>query len=466
MESQASGGGVLGVAPGSGALTGRLARSSVAAFAIHVAGAGLTYCAQLVLARIVGVDAYGIYAYVFAWMTILAYFAALGFDVSLLRLVPAYRAQHAWPLLRGVIRYAEWRAGAVGCGVVLIGSAIVMLWPSDLPRELTSTFIIGFVLVPVWALLWIRSSVVRAYGGVVSALAPDRIVRDGVLLILVGAASLGRWWRIDAASAMLMTLASSVMGLLLVSLAAHHRKPATIHAIVPAYDAGTWRRIALPLVMLAVAETGLNRTGAVMLGWLRHTSDAGIYALAFNIAFMVVLPRTAVNALFAPIVSDLFVRNDRAALQAVITRTSVWTLLAAACIALPLGLLADPLLAWFGAAFQAGVPAMRILLIGQVIGAGAGSQLYLMTMTGHERSAAILLILCAAGNVAVSAVAIVLLGVTGAAIATTAALVVWNLGMGLFIWRKLHLIPGVLAIFRLWPGTNTRIAREPRRAAE
>src|SRR5499427_5428532 len=89
----------------------RVVRGSFAAFIIYGAGIGLTYCSQLVIARFVGVDAYGLYAYVFAWMTVLAYFSALGFDVALLRFVPAYEAVQDWCRLKGVIRYSQRCAG-------------------------------------------------------------------------------------------------------------------------------------------------------------------------------------------------------------------------------------------------------------------------------------------------------------------------------------------------------------------
>src|ERR1700757_2693839 len=84
-----------------------LAWSSVVAFATYGVGVAVTYLSQLVIARTIGVESYGIYSYVVAWVTLLAYLAALGFDVSLLRLVPAYRTQGMWELTRGVIQYAE-----------------------------------------------------------------------------------------------------------------------------------------------------------------------------------------------------------------------------------------------------------------------------------------------------------------------------------------------------------------------
>lgn len=442
---------------GGSALVMRLARGSVAAFAIYIAGAGLTYCSQLLIARIVGADGYGIYAYVFAWMTVLAYASALGFDVSLLRFVAAYRAQEDWALLRGLIQYAERRVAIVGFGIALIGICVMTIWARERSPELVWTFRIGFFLVPVWALLWVRSSGVRAFGGVVSAVAPDRMVRDGLLIGLISLATLLPSLKIDAALVMMATLVSSAAGLGLVSLARRRLRPRAVDHVLPAYARPAWRRTVLPLLIIGAAEALLNRTGVVLLGWMGDTRNAGIYALAFNIAFLVVLPRTAVNALFAPTVSDLFVRNDQAALQGLVTKAASWTLFGAAGIALPIALLAEPLLTLFGPDFGAGVPALRILLIGQVIAAGAGSQLHLMTMTGHERSAALLLIASAAVNAVFSVALISLFGLTGAAIATTTTLIVWNSAMALFVWRNLRLFPSVLAIFRLPPRVKTGV---------
>jgi len=434
--------GVLGSAPIS-----RVARSGAAAFVIYSVGVGLTYCSQLLIARMVGVDTYGVYAYVFAWMAVLAYFSALGFDVALLRFVPAYEAEHAWPLLRGVIRYAERRATIVGISVILVGVSVIMF--RGLSPQLRNTFFIGFMVVPVWALLWIRCSVVRAFGGVVSAIAPDRVVRDGMLVGLIALASLGLEWTLDAPTVMMATLVSSVVGLTLASLAMRRLRPHIIDDVLPAYDTPTWRRAALPLVIIGATEALMNRSGVILLGWMGETKAAGIYSLAFNIAFVVALPRIAVNTLFAPTISGLFARKDQVMLQVLITTAASWTLAAASCIVLALFVLAEPLLAWFGPGYEAGVPALRILLIGQVIVASAGSQLYVMTMTGHERNAAVLLVSCAMVNAAASAVLIGLFGLTGAAVATAATLIVWNLAMALSLWRRLNLLPGILAIFRM-----------------
>jgi O-antigen/teichoic acid export membrane protein len=435
---------------------GPIARNSIAAFAIYVAGAATTYGAQLVIARLVGPEGYGTYAYVFSWMTIFAYAAALGFDVSMLRFVSAYRAQEAWSLLRGIIRYAERRVAVAGAAVIVLGAALLWARAGAGEPALRLTFLAGLGLVPVWALLWVRCSLVRACGGVIAGLVPDRLVRDGLLIILLGVATFGLHWRIEAPAAMLATLLSSAIGLVLASTVARQRRPRALQGVAAEYAARVWRRSALPLVAVGIAEVAMNRTGVVLLGWSGDTRAAGIYALAFNFALVVALPRTAVNAWLAPTISALYARGDRAALQRVVARAAGWTLAGAVGLTLPLVLLAGPLLAWFGRDFGAGTATLRILLVGQAIAAGAGSQMFLLTMTGHEHPAAVMLGLAAGLNAVLSVWLIARFGPAGAALAATVSLLVWNVMMALFIRRRIGLMPGVLAAMPLLPLAGPR----------
>ncbi|MBV8915066.1 MAG: oligosaccharide flippase family protein, partial [Acetobacteraceae bacterium] len=248
-------------------MRGSLARASTTAFAVHLGGAGLTYCAQLLIARAVGPDGYGIYAYVLACMTTLAYFAALGFDVALLRFVPAYAAREEWGLLRGVLRFAERWVAILALGVAGACAACALLWPRQEALVLTRTFLVGSWLVPLLALLWVRSATVRGFGGVLTALGPMRMVQDGGVVCAVGLAAFVLGASIGPAWVMGATLASSALGLLLVSLAARHLRPANLRSAPVASDARVWLITAIPFLTLGAVETATNRTGTVLLGW-------------------------------------------------------------------------------------------------------------------------------------------------------------------------------------------------------
>jgi O-antigen/teichoic acid export membrane protein len=51
-------------------------------------------------------------------------------------------------------------------------------------------------------------------------------------------------------------------------------------------------------------------------------------------------------------------------------------------------------------------------------------------------------------NAILSVVLIDRFGLTGAAIATTITLIIWNVAMAFFIWWRLQLLPGVLGLPR------------------
>ncbi len=429
-------------------LVASLGRSSVVAFAVYGAGIGVTYLAQLAIARIAGVENYGIYSYVLAWISFLSYFCAQGFDVSLLRFIPPYRADRAWALLRGAIQYAERRALIISLITIIFGESIVIGLTTSLPRELHNTFVIGFMLIPVCALLWIRGSATRAFGGVVSALAPDRIVRDGILLALILFASWGLRLKVDAPLVMFATLIGAGTALATVSLALRRWRPLELKNVTPVYAAAIWRRTAWPLVIMTATEVLLNRTGVLVLGWVGDTKNAGIYSLVFNIALVITLPRMAINTLLSPSVSVLFNSDNHPMLRVLIARSARWTVIAAAFTGIALFVLADPLLGWFGVGYKAGLPALQVLVVGQVIAAVAGSQLQLMTMTGNERSAAALLILATVTNAVASFAFIRLFGLTGAAVAYCLTLIVWNLTMAYCLWRRLHFLPGLFAMLQ------------------
>jgi Na+-driven multidrug efflux pump len=83
-----------------------------------------------------------------------------------------------------------------------------------------------------------------------------------------------------------------------------------------------------------------------------------------------------------------------------------------------------------------------------LLAAGAGSQLLLMAMTGNEAGAARMLVISAIFHGLLCAGLVIPLGLTGAAIATAAALAVWNILMAVDIWRKLQILPGALGLLR------------------
>jgi O-antigen/teichoic acid export membrane protein len=431
-----------------------LGPASVAALAVLAVGAGLTCMAQLVTARIIGPDSYGVYAYVLAWVTLLGYFSTLGFHVSLLRFVPAYQAKEEWALARGVIQYSEWGTAVTAISIVLIGVCGIAALRGSLRPELALSFLLGITAVPFLALQLISASLVRAFGGIIAAIAPERVVRDGLLLAIVAAVFWGNLYRLDATLAMGAMLLSSIVMLGLVRIFLRRLRPPALDKAKPAYTAKDWWRPTMPLSVMMIADNLMSRSAVIALGLTGNTRDAGIFAAASSIATVTALPRMAVATAFAPTVSALFALGDQAGLQSLSAKAAWLSLLGTVCTAIPLLLLAQPLLSWFGRDFMLGAPVVRILVLGQVLAAAYGPQQHLITMTGHERAGAAILALCASSSLAACLLMIDSFGIKGAALATALTLVGWNVAMGIFIHKALHLVPGLVASFKAVPRRN------------
>ena len=429
-------------------LRSRLARGAAGAFTINVVGTGVAFLAQLVLARVLGAESYGVYAYVYAWVMVLSLLATLGFQNGLLRFASAYLAREEWGLVRGVIRYAERRVALAGLVAAAAGCATVFGLMDRLPAELAYTFLMSFAVVPVLALLQVRGSLLRAFGRVAAALVPNHLVRPLAILLGTGALGLGLANAVDAPLAMAVTLVATLLSLGVASVSLRRARPHAMAQAKIAEERATWRSAAAFMLLMASAHVFMRRSDVLMLGWFADTTAAGIYTVACRITEPVSFALSAINIIFAPTISALYARGDRANLQALVTTTAWWAALSALVVALPLFILAEALLRLFGEAFVAGADALRILLIGQLINAAAGSVGYLMTMTALERQAAFIIVTATVGNIVLNAALIPAFGMEGAAVVNAVTTTAWNIAMAVFLWRKLGIVPSILGSAR------------------
>ena len=430
----------------------RLANASLWSFVIYVGGAGLTCLAQLVIARKIGAPSYGVYSYVVAWTTLLSYMAALGFNTVLLRFLAAYCATEQWSLARGIIRYAFGRSLLVAMAIALCGGAAEFLLADGFPDEMA----IGLATVPLVALAVLGSAAVRALGGVISAIAPERLVRDGLLIALVVLAGMLSANPVNAKTALIALMVSSAATAAILGVSLRKLSPPKLRFAVPAYAPGDWWHLALPVMTMIGVEVLMSRAGVILLGWIGDTRGAGIFALGLNIALLLVLPRLAVGTFFSPAVSRLHAQQNEVALQNLFARATVLSLVGTIALALPLLLLTGPLLRLFGEDFAATAPIAQILVVGQILAAATGPQLNLLTMTGHERVAAAILVVGAIINIVACAISIAFFGAIGAAVATAATNVAWNAAMALYIYKRVNMIAGLFFAFTEFRRTSAK----------
>nr|WP_281251228.1 oligosaccharide flippase family protein [Tropicimonas sediminicola] len=410
-----------------------------------MAGAAVGLVVQLGTVRLIGAESFGHFAYVIAWTTVLGYISTLGFHVSLLRLLPAYQVGADWSKAGGVLRFALSGAALAGTALAMV-AAVSVVAIHGAESELGRALLIGTAIIPLLSLRLVSAAAVRAYGGIISAMLPERILRDTLTFLFLALAVLSGLAVPDAVTAVSAALAAGVVMLFILRrfLIAHiPPEPARSPRL---YAPREWLRPAVPLTLIMLADTLMSRAGVLIMGAHGAATEVAIYTVAVSLSLIAALPRLSIATLFAPTVSALYARKDMAGLQTLISRAALLSLAGTLTVASPLIFGAEMILNWFGPEFSAARTILIILVAGQLVAAAAGPQQHVLTMTGHEREGSRLMIAAAAGNVIIAAILYLILGMTGVAVAAALSMLGWNAGMMWCVHRRLGLRPGLASI--------------------
>ena len=417
-------------------LKSTLIRGVMGSAGLKAAYALLTLAIAILLARALGAEGYGVYAFAFSLISLLAVPAQVGLPQLLVREIAKYRHQENWGRLRGLLRRSNQIA--VGLSLALAaaaaGGAFVLSMRAS-PIQI-DTFLWALPLIPLIALGNLRGAALQGLKRVVQGQLPEAVLRPGFLLVLAGAAWL--FGTLTPPSAMaLHALAAGLAFAIGAALLQRHR-PAQSVIAVPEYETRAWLRSMVPLSLLTGMMIINSQADIVMLGLFTTSEEVGIYRAASQGAALVVFFLTAVNMVIAPYISQLYTAGEMERLQRLATASARGILLAALPVVLAFILFGEKVLTIaFGAEYAPGYLPLAILSAGQLVNAAAGSVGLLLNMSGHERDTARGVAVATVSNVVLNLILIPRFGMTGAAIATAVTLVIWNTLLCRQVWVRM-----------------------------
>ncbi len=398
-----------------------LSRGALVSFGIRVAGTGLLYVLHVLLARWMNTGGYGTYVFAISWTSFLAQFGKLGLPSAALRFVPEYRTNQEPALLHGFLQTSRGLILVGTSGLALLAAAVALLVPTG-DWSLTA-LLVGFALTPLMGLFSFETQVLRALDRFAWSYAPNYVLRP----LAIGGVAGGLLWWTGTISPLSVLLCTGAVLLALV-LVQQWGVRSTLDAFLSAVERRPrrWLGVALPLLLTSGSQLIVSKTDIFLIGILINSEEVGIYFAAMRTAQVVTFFTFAADAVAAPQISRLY-HGDSDHLQETVSSLAHWYFWPTLGVALGLTVLAGPILSLFGAEFTAGAPILLVLVIAFVVGAAMGPQLYLLNLTGHERSSAYIFGVCAALNVGLNLAGIALYGAFGAALATATALIVRNL---------------------------------------
>jgi len=430
-------------------LEGNIARGALGSLSLKVANIGFAFLISIMLARTLGVEAYGAYVFAMAWVFVLGIPAMLGMPGLLVRLIAIYHTQKSWGLLHGILRWSNRVVLAASIGLAAFTGLVAWLPGSTGGDQLMLTSVmVALISLPLIALMRIRQASMQGLQQVVIGQLPDMLIRPILFILFVAGAYFYFHLTISAPRAVGMHVAAIAVALLIEVWLLRRAIPPAVIKEAPIYHSREWLRGAMPLLFISGMAIITSRTDVIMLGMIKGADATGLYHVASRGAQFITLFLYSVNEALAPVIARLYAKGDMEALQRVVTESIRIILMFALPVALAMIFFGHWFLLIFGPDFVGSSNALAILSIGHLMDCAIGSVGLLLIMTGHGRESAIGMGIGAGVNIILNLLLIPKWGLEGAAIATTFSLILWNVVQSVLVYKRIGIHTTALGVLR------------------
>jgi O-antigen/teichoic acid export membrane protein len=399
-------------------------------------GSLLQFLVVVVLTRGLDAGSAGTLLETIAFFTIFAAAGTLGADVGVVRDVSALVASGRAFSMRSLLEVAAYPVVVVGA-LVAIGSFVaagpladVLFDPAHSHEGATYIRIVAAAL-PLAALTTIALAATRGLGTVVPYVTVQNLVIPVLRIILVvatvgaglaGAAVAVAWTLPVAAGALTAFVA-------LRRLVVRRRDQATSQGAESpsAISASGFWRFAAPRAVASIFEISVLMLDVLLVGALRSTREAAVYAAASRLVIFGSFLLFAVSRPLAPQFTKLLARGEIGSAGALYHVATWWGMVVAWPLYIALAIFAEPAMRLFGPGYAAGSTALVILSLAYMFDLGTGNMNTLLLMAGKSSWNLANSALALSLNVALNLLLIPPFGIEGAAVSWAASIVAYNL---------------------------------------
>jgi O-antigen/teichoic acid export membrane protein len=330
-------------------------------------------------------------------------------------------------------RFVSWAS----FGLIALASLVVWVWREQFVGIYTSTFIWGLLLIPLtaWRDLW--SAALRGLHRIVQGLLPVNLIEPGILALLLSTMLLAGT-SISPSQAMALRVAAVACALGSGAWLLSKATPVQVRHANFRLESRQWFQSVLPLAFINGIQL-LNKNASILiLGLFVPAEQVGFYRVAVQVSILASFGLQSMNRVVAPRFASLYARGETNRLQRLVTTSARVILGINLAVTLGFAFLGRWFLGvFFGARFVAAYAPLMILLVGQFINSATGAVPFLLNMTGHEGKTARGMAIAAGVNIVLNVLLVPLWDIQGAAAATAASMMVWNVLLWQAVRRQL-----------------------------
>ena len=405
-------------------------------FLVRVVSALLALGSQVLLARWMGSFEFGIYIYVWTWVLMIGALSDFGLSSAARRFIPEYTELNSLDRLRGFLSASRWFAFAIATAIGALGAIGVMLLTPYLDRFAVLPLYLACITIPVYGLVQIQAGIAQSYDWPNLALMPFYIWRQLTITVLMGAAYL-LGAPTGAVTAMLIAVVTTWAVTIVQLVMLDRRLQTKVPAGPKVYESKVWFATSLPIFVVEAFYLLLTYVDILALEHLRSPDDVAVYYAGARLLAIVAFVYFAIAGATTHKFTQYHVSGDKARLASFFAETIKWTFWPSLAVCVLILAFGRSLLALFGAGFERGYDVMFILAIGMLARAAVGPAERLLNMLGERRQCAFTYAAAFAVNLVLCVMLIPRLGIEGAAIATSSALVMESVALYFVAKRRL-----------------------------
>ena len=427
-------------------LRGEIARGAIGTFGLKGFQTGVMFLISLSLARLLGPDGYGAYSFAMSWVNILLVPAMLGMQPLLVRNIAAYQTKQEWGLMRGLLRRTGQWVSLAALAVTSVAFLMTWLLSGYMEPQMLYAVWVALALVPVLAQQRVRQSIMRALRHVVTSQVPEVVIQPLLFGTFLGLGFLAAGHALTAPHVAGLRAGAAVIALATILIWCRRVVPRDIRRHAPSYRDGPWFRGSLSMLWHNGLAVFIMNIGTILVGFIAGAEAAGIYSLANLIANLIAFAMASIDAPLAPSLSRLYVRDDMAGMQRLVTKAARAALLATLGLTAFFAVAGEWALSLIHPRFAAGHETLMILCAGKIILSALGSAGAILVTAGHQRIMAVATTVSAALTTSLCFLLIPIWGINGAAIAMICGPVTARLIMCIRVYRIVGLDPTALGL--------------------
>lgn len=382
--------------------------------ATHVLG-------QIVLARLLAPEAFGLYAIGWTILRIVGLISLLGLDHGIIRYgSPCWNTDSS--RFKGVLFQA---VGLTLLSGLLFGGALVAAAPwlaEQVFQNSELTFVLRWfgLAVSLVAGLKVVAAATRVSQRMQYSVYSEELIQPTANLLLIVTFYLLGWKLLGAVVAV---VASFSIAFILALCYTRHLFPAVFSRRVTFdFPVSKLFWFSLPVSFASIFVVLVTRIDVLMVGYFLPGVEVGVYQAASQSSLLFAVILSGFGTIFSPMIADLYQKTEMDRLQELFRVSTKWALY----MSLPLFLMIcffseEVMILLFGSEYKSGGLPLLVLSVGQLINAGTGAVGLLLLMTGHQVRWLLISSSMVVTDILLNWVLIPTLGVVGAALGTTCA---------------------------------------------